>query len=98
MLSKTGHHQDGSLHPKRRERVLPMRFIQAVILLAFLGAVGIFAVQNTQAVTVEFLKWSVTAPVAFLTIVVYLLGMLTGWTVVSFLSRSIRRVTEPREV
>src|SRR6186713_492499 len=31
-----------------------MRFIQAIILLAFLGAVGLFAVQNTEAITVDF--------------------------------------------
>jgi uncharacterized integral membrane protein len=73
-----------------------MRFIQAVLLLAFLAAVGIFAVQNTQTITVKFLGEAITAPLAFLTVAVYLLGMLTGWTVISFLRRSIRRVTEHR--
>ena len=74
-----------------------MRFILGVILLTFLGAVGIFAVQNTKVVTVEFLQWSAATPVAFLTIVAYLLGMLSGWNVVAFLRRSISRVTaEPR--
>lgn len=71
-----------------------MRFILGVILLIFLGAVGIFALQNTQTVTLLFLKWSVTAPVAFLAIVAYLLGMLSGWNVIAFLRSSIRRVTE----
>jgi len=71
-----------------------MRFVQAIILLAFLGTIGIFAVQNTSVVTVRFLNWAVTAPLALVTVAVYLLGMLTGWTVVAFMTRSLRRVTE----
>ena len=74
-----------------------MRYVQAAILLVFLGAIGIFAVQNMQAITVSFVNWSITAPVAILAVAVYLLGMLTGWTVVAFLRRSIRRVSEPRD-
>jgi putative membrane protein len=71
-----------------------MRFVQAMILLAFLGAVGIFAVQNNEAITVNFWTWKTNATVALLTIAVYLLGMVSGWTVVSFFTRSLRRVSE----
>jgi putative membrane protein len=71
-----------------------MRLLQALIFLVFLGAVGIFAVQNTSVLTFNFLNWHVTGPVALLTIVTYLLGMLSGWTVVSFMMRSMRRVGE----
>ncbi|QEH37300.1 hypothetical protein OJF2_58900 [Aquisphaera giovannonii] len=71
-----------------------MRFLQAILLLAFLGAIGLFAVQNTDPITVSFWTWKTTGPVALLAIVVYLLGMLSGWTVVSFFSRSLREVTE----
>jgi len=69
-----------------------MRFIQAVMFLAFLGVVGVFAVQNMKAVTVSFWSWSFTGPVAFLTIAAYFLGMLSGWTVVAFVRRSLRQV------
>ena len=72
-----------------------MRFIQAIILLAFLGAVGLFAVQNTETITVDFWTWKLTGPVALLAIAAYLLGMVSGWTVVSFFRRSLRRVSEP---
>ena len=72
-----------------------MRFIQAVIFLCFLGAVGAFALQNTGAVAVNFFSWSLSAPVALLIVSVYLLGMLSGWTVVSFVRRSVRRIGEP---
>ena len=75
-----------------------MRLIQAVIFLAFLGAVGLFAVQNTEAITVDFWTWKVTGPVALLAIAAYLLGMVSGWTVVAFVRRSLRRVSEhPRD-
>lgn len=74
-----------------------MRYFQAILLLMFLGALGIFAVQNTNTITVRFLEWAVTAPLAIVSVALYFLGMLTGWTVVAFLTRSLRRVTARRE-
>jgi putative membrane protein len=74
-----------------------MRTIQAIIFLIFLAAVFFFSAQNTQPVTVNFLKWSIICPIALLIVAVYLLGMLSGWTVVSFFTRSLRRVTKRRE-
>ena len=69
-----------------------MRYLLGLILLIFLGAVGLFAVQNTQAIDVKFWNWKITAPVAILAIAAYLLGMLSGWNVVAFLRSSINRV------
>ena len=77
-----------------REGVSAVRVILAVILLFFLGSVGIFAVQNTQPITVQFLKWGITAPVAIMAVAVYFLGMISGWNVIAFLRRSFTRVTE----
>ena len=71
-----------------------MRFLQAAIFLAFLGAVGLFAIQNTDAITVNFWKWRVSGTIAILAITAYLLGMLSGWTVVAFVRRSLGRVGE----
>jgi uncharacterized integral membrane protein len=71
-----------------------MRLIQAVVFLAFLGVVGLFAVQNTNVVTVNFWTWKLTEPTAMLAIAAYFLGMLSGWTVLAFVRRSIRRVAE----
>ncbi len=48
--------------------------VVAVLAIAFL----IFAVQNLQSVTVGFLGFSFTMPLAILFIIVYLLGMATG--------------------
>jgi lipopolysaccharide assembly protein A len=71
-----------------------MRYIQAIIFLVFLAAIGIFAFQNREVVTVNFLTWNLSEPVALLTVVVYFLGMLSGWTVVAFVRGSFRRITE----
>jgi putative membrane protein len=72
-----------------------MRLIQAAIFLAFLGAIGIFAVQNRDVINVHFFNWSLSQPVAMVTVAVYVLGMLSGWTVVTFARGWFRRVTEP---
>jgi putative membrane protein len=69
-----------------------VRILLGLILLVFLGAVGLFAIQNTQTITVRFAGWGITAPVALLAVGVYLLGMISGWSVVSFVRRSIRTV------
>jgi uncharacterized integral membrane protein len=71
-----------------------MRIIQAILFLIVLGAVGMFAVQNTRGVTVDFWTWDLTAPVAIVIVAVYLLGMLSGWPVDAFVRRSLRRIEE----
>ncbi len=71
-----------------------MRFIQAVLLLVFLTMIGVFALQNRDIITVNFLKWNLSEPVPFVMVVVYLLGMLSGWTVVAFVRGSFRRMAE----
>ncbi len=71
-----------------------MRFLQSLLFLIVLAAILIFAVQNNETQTLWFLKWRLDAPTALVTVASYLLGMLSGWTVVGFLRRSFRSVTE----
>jgi lipopolysaccharide assembly protein A len=71
-----------------------MRYVQAFVFLAFLAAIGVFAAQNTGVITVNFLNWNLSQPVALLTVAVYFLGMLSGWTVLSFMKGSFRQVTQ----
>jgi len=71
-----------------------MRVIYMLILLVLLGAIGIFALQNRETITLQYLDRSVACPLALLIAIVYLLGMVSGWTVVGFLRRSLRRVSE----
>jgi uncharacterized integral membrane protein len=41
----------------------------------------VFAIQNTETVTYDFLAWSVTSPRALVVILVFIVGLLTGWLV-----------------
>jgi uncharacterized integral membrane protein len=75
-----------------------LRYLLGLILLIFLGAIGLFAVQNTQAITVKFWNWSLTAPVAILAISAYFLGMISGWNVIAFVRSSISRVRSRSDV
>jgi lipopolysaccharide assembly protein A len=72
-----------------------MRALCLIMLLVLLGAVGLFAYQNLDMVTIHYLDRSVSVRLAILIGGVYLAGMLTGWTVVGVLRRSIVRVAEP---
>ena len=55
-----------------------MRWVHIVLIAVLAAATLIFAVQNLQGVTVAFLGLRITAPIALVVVVVYLLGMLTG--------------------
>ncbi|HUE17000.1 MAG TPA: lipopolysaccharide assembly protein LapA domain-containing protein [Planctomycetaceae bacterium] len=73
-----------------------MRVFYTLILLVFLGATAIFALQNREMVTLQYLDRNVSCQLSLLIGIVYLLGMLTGWTIVGLLRRSIHRVSEQR--
>jgi predicted ribosomally synthesized peptide with SipW-like signal peptide len=70
-----------------------MRFLCFLFLVLFAGAVGTLAYWNQQEVTLRFLNWSGPFMLPLVIGAAYLLGMLSGWTVVGMLRRSIRRVT-----
>lgn len=75
-----------------------MRVFYLLILLVLLGATAIFALQNQEAVTLRYLDRSVTSPLSALIGGVYFLGMLTGWTVIGVVRRSLHRVSQrPRD-
>jgi lipopolysaccharide assembly protein A len=71
-----------------------MRVFCFLILLIVVAAVVVFAVQNNDDVTIHYLDRSISSPMSLLIGVVYVLGMVSGWTVVGFLRRSFRRMTE----
>jgi len=71
-----------------------MRFICFLFLLVFAGAVAAFAYFNNSEVTVRFLDWSRNATLAQVIGIAYGLGMLSGWTVVGMLRRSLRQVAD----
>jgi lipopolysaccharide assembly protein A len=40
------------------------------------------------------LSWNLQQPVALLAVAVYVVGMLSGWTVLAFMRRSLRQVSQ----
>jgi uncharacterized integral membrane protein len=77
--------------------ILPMRALYVLILVVIVAAVAIFAYQNDDSVTLRYFDRSMTLPMSLLIAAVYVLGMLSGWTVVGFLRRSWRRALERRQ-
>ena len=55
-----------------------MRWVYTAVIAVLVAAILIFAIQNHQSVTVSFLGLSMSAPLALLAVVIYLLGMATG--------------------
>jgi len=66
-----------------------MRWIHIIIVVLFVAAIAVFALQNLGAVTMTFLGFSVRAPLAVMVAVVYVLGMVTGGSLFSLVRRSI---------
>jgi uncharacterized integral membrane protein len=71
-----------------------MRWLCLFFLVAFTLAVVLFAHQNRDEVTLNFFDWTLSASVAAVAGAAYLLGMLSGWSVVGVLRRSLNRTVE----
>lgn len=67
-----------------------MRWIHIAIIVLFAAVIIIFVMQNRASVTMAFLGFSVHAPLAILTAIVYLLGAVTGGSLLALLRRSVR--------
>jgi len=68
-----------------------MRILYLFLIILLAGVTILFAVQNLQTITVSFLNWSVTLPIALVVIGAYALGMLSGGSVLAFLRWTLRR-------
>ena len=55
-----------------------MKVINTVLILAIIVVSVVFAVQNTESVTVTFFAWSVTGSLSLMLIVTLILGFLIG--------------------
>jgi uncharacterized integral membrane protein len=65
-----------------------MRWFYLLIIIVFVLATLIFAAQNLQVVTVSFLSMSLAMPLALLAIIIYVLGAVTGSSLLALLRRS----------
>ena len=71
-----------------------MRRVYSIVLLLLVGAVGMFALQNGEPIALEFFGWSIYCSPALVAAIAYLLGMVSGGTVVGLVQRSLQRATE----
>jgi len=67
-----------------------MRWFYLLIVILFAAVIVVFCVQNRDFVTVSFLQFSIRAPLAILTLVVYVLGAATGGSLYALLRRSVQ--------
>ena len=73
-----------------------------LLLLVLLAVIGVFAWLNREAVPINyydqtFTQANISRPMYEIIGAAYVLGMVSGWTVVGFLKRSVQRVTEQEE-
>jgi uncharacterized integral membrane protein len=60
------------------------------------GTTGIFAYQNNERISLDFLSWQMTASLAAVLGVAFVMGMLGGWALLGAVRRSLYTVTERR--
>jgi lipopolysaccharide assembly protein A len=70
------------------EKEAPMRWIYLAVIILFVAATIIFALQNFEVVTMSFLGLNARVPLALLVAVAYLLGAATGGSLFALLRRS----------
>ena len=67
-----------------------MRWVYLAVIILFVLAMLVFALQNREVVTMTFLSVQARLPLALWTIVVYLLGAITGGSLFALLRRSYK--------
>lgn len=72
-----------------------MRILYLALIILLAGVTILFALQNLQTITVSFLNWSVTLPIALVVMGAYALGMVSGGSVLAFLRWTLRRSRRP---
>jgi lipopolysaccharide assembly protein A len=71
-----------------------MRWIYLAVIVLFVAATTIFALQNFEIVTMSFLGLNARVPLAVLAAVAYLLGAATGGSLYALLRRSYEESRE----
>ncbi len=72
-----------------------MRWFYLTLATILVLATAIFALQNFQSVTVSFLNFRLSAPLAILIGLIYLLGMVTGGSLWALIRRTVEGSRRP---
>jgi putative membrane protein len=67
-----------------------MRHLHLAVIILFAGATVIFCAQNLQIVEVSLLRFSAHVPLAFLIAGIYILGAITGGSLLALLRQSFK--------
>jgi lipopolysaccharide assembly protein A len=67
-----------------------MRWVYLIIVIVFVAAIVLFAIQNVQLTTMSFLGFSIRAPLSVMAAVVYVLGAFTGGSLFALIGATIR--------
>jgi lipopolysaccharide assembly protein A len=70
-----------------------VRYVHMILIAVFVLIVATFALQNLAPVTMSFLAFDLTAPLAAVVGLVYVLGMISGGSVVSSVRHSLHAAT-----
>jgi len=65
-----------------------------LFLVAFTGAAVLLAIENQRVVELTVFNKSFTMSISALVGLAYAAGMLSGWTIVGMLRRSLNRITQ----
>jgi uncharacterized membrane protein YciS (DUF1049 family) len=71
-----------------------MRIVCGLLLLIVVAAVAVVAVQNSESIGVNVLNQTVGVSLPLLVAVTYVLGMVSGWTILGLLRRSLHGATD----
>jgi len=66
-----------------------VRWLHLSVVTLFAAVIVLFVAQNHQIVTMSFLGFRATLPMALLAGIIYLLGMVTGGSLIALLRRSV---------
>ena len=74
-----------------------MRGVYLAVVVLILAVAVVFSLQNTQSVSVAFLETAVSAPLAVVVFVAYILGAATGGSLYALLRRSVQGSRRQRD-
>ena len=67
-----------------------MRYLHWAILVLFIGSIAVFSAQNLQIVEVSFLRLNASLRLAFVIVGIYVLGAVTGGSLLALLRQSFK--------
>jgi len=68
-----------------------MKLVYIALIVLVTVALLLFKFQNLDTVTLTFLSWTTSLPMAVLAIVIYVMGMVTGGALLALLRPIVRR-------